>query len=85
MFLSDKVSNGRGRVTIAAQGHFTLYPRAVNMKLWGPSEGPTTMEFEIDFCVVTGLQVLCEDIPDQALRRMLFHHHLIHVGPSKLQ
>ena len=34
---------------------------------------------EIEFCVVTGLQVECKDIGDRALNRMLFRYHPINM------
>ena len=39
-------------------------------------------KIEIEFCVITGLEVECKDMPGQALNQMLFHYHPIHIGPS---
>jgi hypothetical protein len=52
------------------KGHFTIWSRQYPEKI------------EIGFSVVTGLQVSCKDVQNQALNQMLIHYHPIHVGPS---
>lgn len=48
---------------------------------WNSSKGHT-MTIEVEFYMVTSLQVKCKDICDWALNWMLFHYHRIHVRPS---
>ena len=55
------------------------------MKLWGPFEThPKAIPWtcQIAFYVVSGLQVWCQDIHDQALNQLLYHFHPFRVGPS---